>query len=135
MYYSAVERGSQRQAFDPPQKIRRCPSDSLSGAAIKKCRRHPFQFVLTSPPSSALGQTTANQQPLDQFTPGHFMIGGAMKRLGFSPILTLLASLLWEVSEDYLKVRFPRAFPRATKDSKVNAVTDMAAWMAGYYWF
>ena len=73
-----------------------------------------------------------NVAHLDAFTLGHAAIGFAAARMGASVASTVMFAVVFELVEDSLKVQFPAAFPRASADSKMNALTDVAAVLGGY---
>lgn len=72
---------------------------------------------------------------MDRFTIGHFLIGGFMARKGFTAAGALATAIAWELVENRLKDMFPKIFPLASYDSKINSFMDVIGWMVGYAWF
>jgi hypothetical protein len=69
---------------------------------------------------------------VDAFTLAHAALGFAAARVGASWSSAVLFALAFELVEDSLKVEFPAVFPRASSDSKMNALTDVVAVVAGF---
>lgn len=73
-----------------------------------------------------------NIAPIDRYTSAHAGMGVLLARAQFPWWGALLASIVWEISENGLKRQFPRLFPYTSIDSWWNAAVDTAAFMAGY---
>lgn len=69
---------------------------------------------------------------VDRFTLVHFCLGVVYAAAGLTWLTAALLALLWEISENPLKKRFPGIFPRATADTPVNSVSDVIALMLGW---
>lgn len=75
----------------------------------------------------------ANYSHLDKYTLRHLLLGFLLEKAGATPIAAGLIAVGFELVEDRLKHKFPAIFPDASRDSKRNALTDVAAAVAGYY--
>lgn len=82
---------------------------------------------------TALGQLPAsNQRPVDPFSLGHVAVGFAIAQTRAPWWVALFASVGWELSENFLKAKFPQFFPAARRDSRINAGLDVVFLMAGW---
>jgi hypothetical protein len=73
-----------------------------------------------------------NVAHVDVFTLGHAALGFGAARLGVSLAAAAVLAIGFELMEDRLKTQFPVIFPRASPDSKPNALTDVLAVVAGH---
>jgi hypothetical protein len=74
----------------------------------------------------------ANQSAVDRFTLIHGGVGYAVGRLGIDWRAAIAGAVAFEAIEDGLKSTFPAVFPHAEPDSKLNALFDVGAFLAGY---
>jgi hypothetical protein len=74
----------------------------------------------------------SNVAHFDIYTVGHAILGFGAAKAGLSLPATAALAIGWELAEDGLKVAFPRIFPKASADSKANALTDVLAVVGGH---
>lgn len=75
-----------------------------------------------------------NQEALDRFTFAHAGVGYLFGRLGVDWRSAIAGAVAFEALEDGLKRYAPAVFPHAEPDSKLNALFDVGAFLAGYAW-
>jgi hypothetical protein len=80
----------------------------------------------------ALMLLAPNQTAIDRFTLIHGGVGYAVGRLGIDWRAAIAGAVAFEAIEDGLKSTFPDVFPHAEPDSKLNALVDVGAFLAGY---
>jgi len=79
-----------------------------------------------------MNDVSNNVAHVDIFTLGHAILGFGASRLGVPLAATALLAVGFELVEDRLKTQFPVIFPRASPDSKPNALTDVFAVVVGH---
>ena len=72
------------------------------------------------------------QSAVDRFTLVHAGVGFLVGKAGVPWRVALTWAVAFELLEDELKDKAPQLFPRASQDSTVNKVTDVAAFLGGY---
>ena len=73
-----------------------------------------------------------NGDAIDRFTLIHFGVGWLLGRLGVDWRSAIAGAVAFEAIEDGLKGTFPGAFPHPSFDTKINALTDIGAFLGGY---
>ncbi len=76
----------------------------------------------------------SNQAAVDRFTLAHAAVGYLFGRLGVDWRSAIAGAVAFEALEDGLKRMAPAVFPHAEPDSKINALADVGAFLAGYAW-
>ena len=75
-----------------------------------------------------------NYRFFDVFTAVHFSIGAAYAAFHINFAISFTLAVIWEFIENPLKFYLPRIFPNGTSDSVQNALADVIAVLAGW-WF
>ena len=87
---------------------------------------------LTSEPVGYAGPGEINWDPLDRYTFGHFGVGAGLGLLGVNWWQALVAAVLWDLSERWMKNRWPGMWPHPSQDTPQHVAVDAAAWMLGW---
>jgi hypothetical protein len=70
---------------------------------------------------------------IDRWTLGHLSVGAIMRLLGVPRPYAYVLSIAFELSENYLKLSFPKFFsPVTTPDTFPHFVVDALATITGY---
>ncbi len=75
---------------------------------------------------------TINGDAIDRFTLVHLAAGYAVGRIGIDWRSAIAGAVAFEAIEDALKTNFPGFFPHPSHDTKINALADVGAFLAGY---
>ena len=86
----------------------------------------PAAGLTEAPPADA-------QLPVDLCTIGHLAVGFAIATSGVKLPGAMAIGVGWEIAEQPLKRKYPRAFSNARPDSTLHSVLDAMAVVAGWY--